>query len=87
MYVAGPELRRQTVAVPVEEQQGIVAGGCKVPVVGALLPLDRNVGRIQVQHRSIVPVDGFDLANQLLVDSHETREALLLRWHLRLEGL
>jgi hypothetical protein len=49
--VAGPRLCRQTVALAVEPQQRVIAGGLEVSVVGALLLLavDRDLGRVHVQ--------------------------------------
>jgi len=43
--IAGPQLRSKTVASAVEQQQRVIAGGFKVPIVGALLllPLYRNL--------------------------------------------
>src|ERR1035437_1592610 len=44
MYVAGPQLRSQTVSLPVEQQQRVIAGRLEVTVVGTLLllPVYRN---------------------------------------------
>jgi hypothetical protein len=89
VHLAWAKLRRQAITFLIEQQQRVKAGGLEVPVEGTLLllPIDRNLGRIQVQHRSVVPVDGFRLPDQLPVDPSQTREVLLLRQHLRLEGL
>src|SRR6266851_3289600 len=44
MYVAGPQLRSQTISLPVEQQQRVIAGRLKMPVVSTelLFSVDRG---------------------------------------------
>ena len=55
VHVSRTELRRQTVAVSIKQQQRVITHGLEVPVVGAILlfAVDRNLGRIHVQHGSV----------------------------------
>ena len=50
--VARAQFRRQAVALVVEQQQRMIAGGLEVSVVGALLlaAVDRDFGAVHVQH-------------------------------------
>ena len=81
MNVTCPQLCRETVCFSVEKQQGVIARGLEVPVVGTLLLLtvDRNLGRVQVQHRPLWRVDGFCFRNQCTIDLCQTGQILLSR--------
>ena len=67
----------------------MVTGGLKVPVVGALLlfAVDRNLGRIHIQHLSVRRTQHLCLADQFPVQPCQPREVLLFSQQLRLEGL
>src|ERR1017187_7576156 len=56
MHVARTQLRRQTVALPVEQQQRVIAGRFVVFVVGALflLAIHRDLCAIHVQHHALL---------------------------------
>ncbi len=70
MHVARPQLRRQTVALPVEQQKRVITGGLKVAVIGAvlLLPVHRDLGRIHVQHHALRRIECFRPGDQLPVN-------------------
>ena len=89
MHVAGPKLRRQAVALAVEQQQRMITGGLEVIVVGALLLLavDRDLGGIHIQNHPSGRIDAFHSADQFAVDPCQTGEVLLPGQHLGLEGL
>ncbi len=57
--VAGPQLHRQTVPIPLEEQKRVTAGGFEVAVVRAVLvpAVDRDLGRVHVQHHPSLKVN------------------------------
>ncbi len=59
----------------------------EVPVVGALLllPIDRNLGRVHVQHSSVRRTQRFCLADQFPVQSCQPGEVPLLSQQFRLE--
>ncbi len=52
VHIAWPQLGCQTVALSIEQQQRVIAGGLEVPVVSALLLLSihRDFGGIHVEH-------------------------------------
>ncbi len=56
------------------------AGGPEVAVVGAvlLLAVDRDLGRVHIQHYPLWRIDGFDFADEFAVDAGQTAEVLLL---------
>ena len=58
-------------------------------VVGALLLLavNRDLGRVHIQHCPLLRVDGFGLGDEFAVDAGQTAEVLLLGQHLGLKGL
>src|ERR1035438_3446160 len=89
MHVARPQLRRETVALAVEQQERVIAGRLKVTFVGILLllPVDWNLRRIHVQHRALRRIDRFRPGNQLAVDHGQDREVLFLGQKVRLERL
>jgi hypothetical protein len=73
-------------ALAVEQQEQVKAGGHEMPVVGALLllPVYWNLGRVQVQHDAWRRLGGFRLANKFAVDAGQADEVLLLGQHLGL---
>jgi hypothetical protein len=89
LHVAGPQLGRQTVTFPVEQQQRMIAGGLEVTVVSALLLLTVNadLGGIYVQHHSLRGGDGFCFADQFSIDPGQTRKVPLSGQPLGLQGL
>jgi hypothetical protein len=52
VHVAGPQLRCQTVALAVEQQQRVIASGFEVAVVGALLLFAVNLLNIPLPLRT-----------------------------------
>src|ERR1019366_3862058 len=52
-----------------------------------LLPVDRNLRRIHVQHQALRRINRFSSCNQLPVDRGQPAEVLFLRQQLRLERL
>jgi hypothetical protein len=74
---------------PIEQQQRVIAGGLEVSVVGALflLIVDRNIGRVHVQHYPLRGIDGFRLGNQLPVDQGQPIEVPFLGQQFLLERL
>jgi hypothetical protein len=52
-----------------------------------LLTVHRDLGRVHIQHYSLLRIDGFDLANEFAVDADQAGEVLLLGQHLGLERL
>src|SRR5450759_575910 len=89
MHVARTQLRSETVALAVEQQQRVIAGGLEVPVVGAvlLLPVHRDLCAVHVQHHALRRIDRFRPGNQLPVDRGQPGEILFLGQQLRLERL
>ncbi len=89
MHVARSQLGRQTVTLAIEQQQRVITHGLEVPVVGAILlfAVDRNLGRIHVQHCSVRRIDRFCIADQLSVYPCQPSEVFLLSQKFRLEGL
>ena len=87
--VAGPELRRQTVTLTVEQQQRVITGGLEVAVVRAilLLTVNRNLSAVHVQHDPPRGIDGFRLGDEFAVDAGQTAEVILLGQHLGVKGL
>ena len=61
VHVARSQLGRQTVTLAIEQQQRVITGGLEVPVVGTLLLLavDRNLGRVHVQHHPLRGIHSF----------------------------
>src|ERR1019366_3018334 len=55
MHVPRSQLARQTVSFPVEQQQRVIAGGLKMPVVSTLLlfSVDRNFRAVHIQHHPL----------------------------------
>ena len=53
--VPRPQLHRQTVAFPIEQQQRVIAGGLEMSVVGALLlvAVDRDLRAVDVQYHPL----------------------------------
>ena len=87
--VAGPQLGGEAVAFPIEQQQGMVAGGFKVAVVSALLLLaiNRYFGAVHVQHYPARRIDCFRPGDQLPVERGQPGKVFLLRQHFRLKRL
>src|ERR1035441_3707509 len=87
--VAGPQFCRQAVALAVEQQQRVIAGGFEVAVVGAvlLLAVNRDLGRVHVQHDPLRGIHGFCLADEFPVNAGQPGEVLLLGQHLGFERL
>ena len=78
-HVARSQLRRQTVAVLVEQQQRVVADRLEVTVIGAafLLTVDRTLGGVHVEHDAVRIVGGFGLCDQLAVHRHQPDQVLV----------
>jgi len=85
--VAGPQLARQTITVPVEQQQWVIAGRLEMPVVGSvlLLAVDRDLSAVHVQHHPLLRIHRFRLGNQVPADRFQTGQVLLLRQRFRFE--
>jgi len=89
VHVAGPQLRRQTVALAIEQQQRVIAGRFEVAVVRAvlLLAVDRDFGRVHVQNDPLRGIHGFCLADELPVQASQQGEVLFLAQYFGLERL
>ena len=89
VHVAGSQLGRQTVTLATEQQQRVIAGRFKVPVVGAILlfAVDRDLGAVHVQHHPARRIHSFRPGDQIPVDRCQTSKVLVLRQQFCLERL
>jgi hypothetical protein len=80
MHVARSQLCRQTVTFSVEQQQRVIAGRFKVPVVGTVLlfSIDRDFRAVHVQHYPLGGIHDLRLHQQLSIDSAQTFQVLVL---------
>ena len=87
--VARPELRGETVPVPVEQKQRVVADRLEVPVVGAafLLSMHGTLTGVHVEHDAVGVVHAFGLREQVPVQSHQPNEISLTGEQLGLEPM
>ncbi len=87
VHIARTQLRRQAVAVTIEQKQRMVADRLKVPVVGAalLLTMNRTLAGVHVEHDAIGAVETFGLPKRLPVQRHQPDQILFLGQQLSLE--
>ena len=74
--VAGPQLCSQTVALPIQQQQRVVAGRLEVAIVGALLlpAVHLYPGRVHAQYDPTLHIEGLGLADEFAVDAGKLRK-------------
>jgi len=83
--VARPKRGGHAVAVLVQDEEGMVADGLEVAVVGRLLlsPVDRTLGAVDVE--GYAPGDSRCALHQRRIEASESLMIVLLREHLRFE--
>ena len=89
MHVAGTEFSSQTIALPIEKQQRVIASGLEMSVVGALLlvAVDRDLSAVDVQHHPLRRIHRFGLRDQLPVDRPQPGQVFWFGEQFRLERL
>jgi hypothetical protein len=75
MDVTWPESGDEAVAVPVEDEEGVVADGLKVTVVGGLLlsPVNRALGAVDIQDQTPRERAGCLVLHQVRIEAREAR--------------
>jgi len=79
--IARPQLRRQAIAIAVEQQQWVIADGFEVAVVGALLLLtmDPNLRAVHIEHDAPRRIESFGPGDQLTIERGQTGKVVSLR--------
>jgi hypothetical protein len=83
------QLRRQAIAVVVEQEQRVVADYLEVAVVGTafLLPMDRALAGIHVEDDAVYAVQRLGLSDHVAVHGHQPHEVFFTGQELGLEPM